>query len=122
MARLARDVHKYRGRDRTDDRTTQHPLAEFHGPARIRYLPPWMMLREAAMLPFLPALHSDHMRWRVWRVFLTGRGMLCSQPISLTADATRQASPRPPRTYPILHNQYLARTGLGNVLRHHTLV
>jgi hypothetical protein len=54
--------------------------------------------------------------------FPYGRGMLCSQPISLTADATRQASPRPPRTYPILHNQYLARTGLGNVLRHHTLV
>lgn len=95
MARLARDVHKYRGRDRTDDRTTQHPLAEFHGPARIRYLPPWMMLREAAVLPFLPALHSDHMCWRVWRVFLTA--------VVYFAPSPSVSLPTPPVKLPHVH-------------------
>ena len=54
-----------------------------------------MMLREAAMLPFLPALHSDHMRWRVWRVFLTAVVYFApSPPVSL---------PTPPVKLPHVH-------------------
>lgn len=62
-------------------------------------LPPCTMLREAAMCKgflVLSALHSDHMRWRVWRVFLTAV-ILCSAPSSSVS------LPTPPVKLPHVH-------------------